>query len=241
MKNSCLVRILLASFLSFIFCPRAAGQSQTSDTDTQVWPEFDAHIQLASHLRILAFSGVEQGVDFPYQQWYLAAAVGYQFKPILREHLLNIDPDKEHYLVFGGGYEFLRTIQSGIAKHENRVTLDATPGFRLPADFLVRDRNWLELRWINGVYSTTYRNMLTVERDLLVNGFRFSPYGSAEFFYNGAQHSWDTQWYTAGVEWPYKRLLMIDTYYRREHCNTCSPSNWNVGGVTLNLYFENAK
>jgi hypothetical protein len=241
MKHSCLVSILLGTFLSFIFCPRAAGQSQTSGTETQAWPELDAHIQLPSHLRILAFSGLEQGVDFPYQQWYVAAAIGYQFKPILREHLLNIDPDKEHYLVFGGGYEFLRTIQSGIVKHEDRVTFDATPGFRLPADFLVRDRNWLELRWINGVYSTTYRNMLTVEHDFLFNGFRFSPYGSAEVFYNGAQHSWDTQWYTAGVDWPYKRLLMIDTYYRREHCDTCSPTNWNVGGVTLNFYLGNSK
>jgi hypothetical protein len=241
MKNSCLVRILLGTFFSFIFCPFAAGQSQISDTETQFWPELDAHIQLPSNLRILAFSGLEQGVDFPYQQWYVAAAVGYQFKPILREHLSNIDPDKEHYLVFGGGYEFLRTTQSGIVKHENRITLDATPGFRLPADFLVRDRNWLEFRWIDGTYSTTYRNMLTIERDFLVNRFRFSPYGSAEFFYNGAQHSWDTQWYTAGVEWPYKRLLMVDTYYRREHCDTCNPTNWNVGGVTLNFYFENAK
>jgi hypothetical protein len=241
MKNSRLLRILLGALLSFIFCPCAAGQSQTSDTETQVWPELDAHIQLPSHLRILAFSGLEQGVDFPYQQWYVAGAVGYQSKPILREHLLNIDPDKEHYLVFGGGYEFLRTTQSGIVKHENRITLDATPGFRLPANFLVRDRNWLELRWINGVYSTTYRNMLTVEHDFLFNGFRFSPYGSAEFFYNGAQHSWDTQWYTGGIEWPYKGLLMIDTYYRREHCDTCNPSNWNVGGVALNFYFANAK
>jgi hypothetical protein len=241
MKNSCLVRILLGTFLIFIFPSRASSQTQTADAETQVWPELDVHIQLPSNLRILGFSGLEQGVDFPYQQWYVAAAVGYQFKPILREHLLNIDPDKEHYLVFGGGYEFLRTTQSGIVKHENRVTLDATPGFRLPADFLVRDRNWLELRWINGVYSTTYRNMLTVEHDFLFNGFRFSPYGSAEFFYNAAQHSWDTQWYTAGVEWPYKRLLMIDTYYRREHCDTCSPTNWNVGGVTLNFYLENAK
>jgi hypothetical protein len=241
MKNSCLVRILLGTFLSFIFCPRAAAQSQTSDTETQVWPELNVHIQLPSNLRILAFSGLEQGVDFPYQQWYVAAAAGYQFKPILREHLLNIDPDKEHYLVMGGGYEFLRTTQSGIVKHENRITLDATPGFRLPAEFLVRDRNWLEFRWINGTYSTTYRNMLTVERDFLVDGFRFSPYGSTEFFYNGAQHSWDTQWYTAGVEWPHKRLLMIDTYYRREHCSTCNPTNWNVGGVTLNFYFANSR
>jgi hypothetical protein len=241
LKNACLLRILLGMSFLMIFCSAAAAQSATPDTETQVWPEVDAHLELPSHLRILTFSGLEQGVGFPYQQWYAAAALGYQFRPILRPHVENIDPDKEHYFLFGGGYEFLRTIQSGKMTDENRVTIDVTPGFYLPAEFLVRDRNWIELRWINGTYSTTYRNMVALERAFLLHGVRFSPDGSAEFFYNGAHHSWDTEWYTAGIQWPYKRLLMIETYYRREHCSTCSPTNWNVGGVTLNFYFGSLK
>src|SRR5580698_3420646 len=96
--------VLLATILCSVL-----GWGQTSSTETEAWPEVDAHIQLPSHLRILTFAGLEQGIGYPFQQWYAAAALGYQFKPILREHLLNIDPDKEHYLVFGGGYEFLRT------------------------------------------------------------------------------------------------------------------------------------
>ena len=226
--------------LTTILCS-ALGRGQTSSTETEVWPEVDAHVQLPSHLRILAFSGLEQGIGYPFQQWYAAAALGYQFKPILMEHLLNIDPDKEHYLVFGGGYEFLRTAQSGEVHHENRITIDATPGFRPSVRFLVRDRNWVELRWIDGKYSTTYRNQLSVERDFLVSEFRFTPYGSAEVFYDGPKHSWDQEWYTAGIQFPFKRLLMLDTYYRREHCSTCTPINWNAVGMTLNLYFQNAK
>lgn len=241
MKNSRLLRTILKMSLLLIFCSAADAQPQTSSTDTQAWPEVDFHVQMTSNLRILTFAGTEQGIGFPFQQWYAAAALGYQGKPILREHLLNIDPDKERYFLAGGGYEFLHTTDSGKQKDENRVTLDGTFGFRPTARFLMRDRNWIELRWIDGVYSTTYRNMLTVERDFLVRGFRFSPYGSAEVFYNGAQHSWDTQWYTGGVEWPYKRLFEIDTYYRREHCDTCSPTNWNVGGVTLSFYFRNSQ
>jgi hypothetical protein len=189
---------------------------------------------------VLAFSGLEQGIGFPFQQWYSAAALGYQFKPILLEHLINIDPDKEHYLVFGGGYEFLRTAQSGEVHHENRITIDATPGFRPSARFLVRDRNWVELRWIDGKYSTTYRNQPSVERDFLVHEFRFTPYGSAEVFYDGPKHSWDQEWYTAGIQWPIRRLAMVDIY-RREHCITCTPTNWNAAGITLSLYFQNAK
>jgi len=241
MKKRCLLTVFLGLSLVTLLCSGAAGQSQTDDTETQVWPEVDLHLQLPSHLRVLAFSGLEQGVGFPFQQWYVAGALGYQFKPILREHIFNIDPDKEHYLVFGGGYEFLRTTQSGIVKHENRVTIDVTPGFLLPAKILLRDRNWVELRWIDGTYSTTYRNMVTIERGFLVHGFLFSPFGSAEVFYDSPKHSWNEEWYTAGFQWPYKRLLMVETYYKREHCATCSPTNWNVGGVTLHFFLGNPK
>ena len=83
--------------------------------------------------------------------------------------------------------------------------------------------------------------MVTVEHDFLVRGFRFSPYGSAEVFYDSPKHSWNEEWYTGGIEWPYKSLFMIDTYYKREHCDTCNPTNWNVGGVTLSFYFKTAK
>lgn len=241
MKTNCLFKILLGTAFLLVFCLGVAGQSQPPDTETEVWPEVDVHLQLPSHLRVLAFSGLEQGVGVPFQQWYAAGALGYQFKPILREHIFNIDPDKEHYLVFGGGYEFLRTTQSGIVKHENRVTIDVTPGFLLPAKILVRDRNWVELRWIDGTYSTTYRNMVTIERGLLVHGFRFSPFGSAEVFYNSPKHSWNEEWYTAGIQWPYKSLLMVETYYRRENCSTCNPTDWNAAGVTLHFYFSKSK
>src|SRR5271167_444164 len=169
MKNKYLFRMFLGLSLVTIFGSGAKAQSQPATTETEVWPEADAHIQLKSNLRVLSFAGLEEAVGYPFQQWYVAGALGYQFKPILREHILNIDPDKEHYLVFGGGYEFLRTTQSGVVKHENRVTIDVTPGFLLPAKILVRDRNWVELRWIDGTYSTTYRNMVTIERGFLVH------------------------------------------------------------------------
>ena len=238
MRSMRLLGVLMATVPATGFCSTVLAQSGPSNTEAQVWPEVDAHFELQSRLRLLLFSGVEQGIDFPYCQANGAAAIGYQLKPFLKAHPKNIDPDKEHHLVLGMGYEFLRTVQSGKAQDEDRVTLDATPGFRLPRQFLVRDRNWIELRWVGGAYSTTYRNMPIVEREMAIDTVRFSPYGSAEVFYNGAKHSWNEEWYTAGVQWPYKGLLMLDTYYRREQCNTCSPSGWNVAGLTMNFFFR---
>jgi Protein of unknown function (DUF2490) len=212
-------------------------QSQTSTTETEVWPEVDAHVQLPRNFRVLSFAGLEQGVGYPYQQVYAAAALGYQMMTILRLHLTNIDPDKERYFVIGGGYEYLHTTQSGKVTDENRLDFDAIFNYRPSARFLLQDRNRGEFRWVNGVYSTTYRNRLLLERDFLVNGFRFSPYGAAEVFYDGNKHSWNQEWYTAGVEWPYKQIFMINTYYLREHCDDCKPTNWNAAGVTLNFFF----
>jgi hypothetical protein len=240
-RSSSFLRVVLSLLTLMSLCPRCGGQSQPQTTETEVWPEVDAHIQLASNMRVLAFTGLEQGVGYPFQQWYAAAALGYQLLPILAPHLENIDPDKEHYFLFGGGYEFLRTVQSGNVKHENRITLDATPGFRMRRAILVRDRNWVELRWINGAYSTTYRNRATIERDVLTGTFRFTPYGSIEGFYDGSSHSWTQVWYTGGVQWPYKRLWMLNTYYRRENCDNCNPRSWNAAGVSLNFFFRNSE
>lgn len=97
----------------------------------------------------------------------------------------------------------------------------------------------MELRWIDGKYLTTYRNMVAAEVDLRTHSIRFTPFGNAEFFYDSPEHSWDQEWYTGGVQLPYKRVFMLETYYRREHCHTCIPQNWNAGGVTLHFFFAN--
>jgi Protein of unknown function (DUF2490) len=238
-RKSVLPGIILASTLSTI-CPSVA-EGQSSTTETQAWPEADFHVQLPSNLRVLAFTGLEQGAGYPYQQWYTAAGLGYQFKNILTKHLENIDPDKEHYLVVAGGYEFLRTVQSGKVKDEDRMVIEVMPGFRPLPWLLVRDRNRVEFRWVDGAYSTRYRNQLSIETDILAHGYRFTPFASAEAFYGAPKQSWNEEYYTAGVQWPHKRLMMLETYYRRENCPTCKPAHWNVGGATLNFYLRNAR
>jgi len=241
MRKNCSLKILLGTAVLLIFCASAAGQSSTSSTENEAWPEADAHVQLPYNLRVLSFVGLEQAAGYPFQQWYVAAGIGRQFKPILRPHWKNIDPDKEHFLLLGVGYDYLRTTQSGRVLSENRVTFDVTPSLRPASRLLLRDRSWVELRWINGRYSTTYRNAPSLEVDLRVHSIRFTPFGMAEFFYDSPKHSWDQEWYTGGVQLPYKRVFMLETYYRREHCLTCTPQNWNVGGATLNFYFGNPK
>ena len=227
----------LTALMLVVSIGTTAWAQDNDNTVAEFWPEVNAHIQLPDHWRLGTFAGLKKGEDFPYQQLYAGIGVGYQWKKITKPHVENINPDKEHILVFGGGYERLQTLTSGKADNENRLALQAVAGFRPASRLLLSDRNRVEFRWVNGVYSTRYRNLAQGEYDLSIHDFHFSPYASAEFFYNGATSSWDQEWYTAGIQWPYKRILMIETYYLRQNCTTCNPANLNVGGATINLFF----
>jgi hypothetical protein len=232
--TSAATKILVCLALIAVLCLTANAQSQTA---SEFWPEVNFHYEFPENWRALGFVGLKKGEDFPYQQLNTGLGLGYQWKRISKPHPENIDPDKEFTLVFGGGYEYLQTFQSKGSQNENRLVLEAIPGFRPASPVLLRDRNRVEFRWVNGNYSTRYRNDVSFEYDIVMGSFQLSPYASAEFFYDGAKGSWNEEQYTGGLQWPYRRILMIQTYYLRQNCTTCTPPHLNVGGLTLNLFF----
>ena len=44
--------------------------------------------------------------------------------------------------------------------------------------------------------------------------------------------------YAFGVQWPYKKMFMLNTYFLHQHCTTCSTNPLNVAGVTANFYSD---
>ncbi len=226
--------------VALLACLSARASGQTPETAREFWPTVDIHAQLGSNVRLLTFGGLEKGADFAYQQWFVGTGFGYQWERFSKPHPVNIDSDKEHVLVAGVGYEYLETIQPGSTKRENRLAVEATPRFRPPLDLLVSDRNRVEFRWVNGEYSTRYRNRLTVERDVLIGELHVAPYASAEVFYDGAKH-WYEEQYAAGLQLPYKRSFKFSLYYLRQNCTTCSPAHLNVVGMTVDVYLGSGK
>lgn len=157
---------------------------------------------------------------------------------IASPHRRDIDEENEYNLVIGVGYEYLRTAQSGNTKHENRMMAQATPRHIPFAGVVFQDRNRFEFRWVNGAYDVRYRNKLTVNRAFKINKFRVTPYASGELFWDRKYHEWNENQYAFGVQFPYKHRLMLDTFYLRQNCTTCSQDPLNVWGLTLNLYFK---
>jgi hypothetical protein len=200
-----------------------------------------ANFDLLPKTRLQVYGELENGEEFPFYQWKTGATLSYRAKRIFKPHRADIDDENEYIVNLGVGYEYIHTIQSDKTKSENRIYIQATPRYLPGKGFLVQDRNRVEFRWINGEYSVRYRNKLTVQHNLKVKKVLFTPYASGELFYSGQFNSWNENRYSFGVQVPYKRSLMVDFYYLRQNCTTCSQNPVNVWGLTLNLYLRRAK
>jgi hypothetical protein len=207
-------------------------------TGGAVWAAVDGHAQLGSSVRALIFGESKSGTDYTYQQWSFGGGLGLQLKRFNRPHLVDPDQDKEHPVVVAAGYEYLATDQPPTETGENRVVTEATLRVRPPAEFLLADRNRVEFRWVDGVYSARYRNRFSVERASRLGGLRFTPYASAEFFYDWAHDAWNEEHYIIGIEWPYRQVLKLSTYYLRQNCSTCRPADLNILGLTLGYFYQ---
>ena len=213
---------------------RAAAQDPT--TAGALWTTAEAHAQLRSDIRLLVLGQSKSGTDYFYQQWNAGAGLDYQLKRFARRQSMEFDPDRQRQLTVGAGYEYLRTTESGTPSSENRIIAGLTARVQLPSGLLLSDRNRFEFRWVDGNYSSRYRNRASLNRPTQLNGIRFTPYVSAEFFYDWAKNSWNQERYAVGIEWPYESLFKLSTYYLRQNCPTCSPAHLNVLGLTLQYF-----
>jgi hypothetical protein len=225
--------------LSFSLCAAATGQ--TSSTGGEFWPLVNVQTQLQPKTSLLLYGGSDKGEDFFHEELKIGGLLNLQLRPILTPHEPDIDENKEQHLVLGAGYQYSETIQSGSPSHEDRMIVQLTPQYRPGGGLFVADRNRVEFRWVNGKYSTRYRNQLTIERGFQELGVRFTPYAQGEMFYDSQTHSWDENRYALGVQFPYKRIFMLDNYYLRQNCTTCNPQHLNVWGLTLNFFFRNTR
>jgi len=239
MKTGRQTKALLVS--AFLLLTAGMARAQTPAAETEVWPKVSAFIELRPKTRLEIFAQRQNGEEFPYTQWNVGAMVSYRMKRLVRLDDNDIDEENKRLLVLGAGYEYLQTTQSGNTKRENRIIFQGTGRHRPGAGFLLTDRNRLEFRWVNGVYDFRYRNKLTVNRAFRVDKFRFTPYAAGELFRDRNHHSWGEDQYAFGVQLPYKKILMLDTYYLHQNCTTCSQQHINVLGLTLNLYFRQTK
>lgn len=228
---------LLVAVLLFIGLPSAA-QSGSTAPSTQAWGALNASFELSERTRITALFEKHNGEEGGYAQEKIGAVFSYRVKRVGTHLRGDIDKENEYNLILGAGYEFIATDQNGSSKREHRLLLQSTPKYVFGLGFLAQDRNRIEFRWNAGTYNFRYRNRLTIDRPFKISKVRFSPYAAGELFWDRNHHSWNETQYAFGVQWPYKKIFMLNTYYLRQNCTTCSTNPLNVAGITANLYFD---
>ena len=190
-------------------------------------------------LRFSLLAGLKEGEDYSYEEWKVGGGLELQLSGFVARDLVDIDPEREHKLLLRAGYEYLETTEGSKPGPENRVTLGITPQARPFGGLLLSDRNRVEFRWVNGAYSSRYRNRIGADYGTKVGSVRLTPYAQAEFFYDITKQAWNEERYTLGVEWPYRRLLKLSTYYTLQVCDGCNPEEVNVLGLTLQYFLRN--
>ena len=222
--------------LAIALCAFPLAAAAQSTTGSEVWPDVAAQFEFPGAFRLEAEGQLKEGLSYDATQWIIGGSIGYQWQRILGRHVRNVDEDKEHHLVLGVGYQYLQTSEPTPQKDENRLILDATLNFRAGEPMFISDRNQYEYRWVDGAYSTRYRNRITFEYDLSSRERPIRPYASAEFFYDVTKSEWNEEEYTAGIEWPVGRTSKLQTYYLYQTCTSCSPRDLNVVGIGLQLF-----
>ena len=229
------MKLLVAICLLLVITEIAFGQPSPA---TEMWPEIRANFEIERRLGVQVFFEKHDGEDVSLTQWKVGSIISYRMSRIFDKHRDDIDHENQYNIVVGGGYEFVKTEQPSGTKREHRVMVQSTPKYIPGGGVLVQDRSRAEFRWVDGVYNFRYRNKLTVDRPLKINKFRFTPYVSGEMFWDRNHHAWNENQYAFGVQLPYKKLAMLDTYYLRQNCTTCSQDPISVFGITVNFYFR---
>ena len=95
------------------------------------------------------------------------------------------------------------------------------------------DRNRFEFRWVNGAYSTRYRNRILVERPVKTRGYEWTPYGDAEVAYTLSNDRWSYVKYEVGMQLPVLKHFTAEIYGGLQNSWTSESSRIYAFGITL--------
>jgi hypothetical protein len=232
-------RRALVAALTLLAVPVRAG-----DTQTEVWPEAQAFLELGARVRLHlladAFyaprSRTPDGTASD-SEAETGAHVDLTLKPIARPRLRTRHWERARYLWARVGYDYLWTPgDPAEPSHENRGIVELTGRVALPGGLSAVNRARVDLRHKNGTKSARYRERLTLERETPLFGLETVPYASAEVLYDTRYDAWSEQRYQAGLEIVLDAHWRLEPYYLRKEDQRSEPRHTNAIGLVLKYY-----
>jgi len=214
------------------FCILAQNTRPVSEFD----PGLTVALDLSKRVRLDFATGREKTEELSLAKWKVSGGVSIRFKPLRKTFLDLLDTDKKHQFVLGVAYEFSRTSDAGTTFREHRIMVDGAFRYTLPAKVLMTNRARFEFRWLQNEFHWRFRDRLFFERQLKIRKLKFTPFGGAEAVWDRRYTRWNIFKFTGGVQFRLIRRSTLDLFYERQHCVTCSDTNTNIVGITLNIY-----
>jgi Protein of unknown function (DUF2490) len=228
-----MIFLLLAVLIS---CGASAAAQQDSDTRDEFWPEVDAFIHLKPKVRLFFLATVSRAKE---TREAFEGQVG-----------AHVDLFVNKNIYFRTGYRHGFSLgDTDDPFSEQRIILEQTFRIPIPAGFLLSDRNRGDLRWVNGKFSTRYRNRLMLEREFNIRERSYTPYVSGELYYDTRFDTWNRNRYAFGIQWSLRKRgplshlispsknIVFDFYYMRQNDSRSQPNHVNAFGFVTNLYF----
>ena len=204
----------------------------------QLLPEIDAYYKISSPLRIWFQAKETREAGAPTTA-EVGPSLDFYLKPLVQLSditTFDLDDSKSRFFVISVGYRYLPTPNTSPT---NRLEPFFTLNYPIPRiRFLLSDRNRADLNWKSGGFTWRYRNRVQLERTARIHSYHFSPYASAEFFYESRYSKWSDTAVYAGCLFPIGRHVELNPYYEHQNNTGSSPNQqYNQLGLMLNLYF----
>jgi len=209
----------------------AQGQ-QASNTEHEVWPEIQIFIPLSERFRLFIMVREQRSAEALDKSEGVAG--------------LHLDYFWKNKWLLRTGYRYRRSFGPRPV-NENRWLFEGTYSQPLPKQFTLRDRSVEEFRWLNGNFSTRFRNRAMLERKLGLGKRSLVPYAAGEIFYDTRFDSFNRYRVTTGVRILFKetkgsllnlrRQRTLDVYYAWQHDTRALPARVQALGIILGINF----
>jgi hypothetical protein len=232
-----IAHLLRWSFVVVLLFLCRAGSAQSSQ-EVQFLPEIDAYLKVNSELRV---SGQAKDTRDGGESTQVAIGPSMEFylKPLIRLRNItafDLDDAKARPLVLEAGYRYLAAPGK---PSTNRIPVAVTSHLPLKAKLLLTDRNRADLDWSSGSFAWRYRNMLSLERTLVIHSYHSIPYVSAEIYYESQYRKVSTTELYAGSLFPIGKHFQVKAYYEHQNNTGKHPNQQLHGlGLALNIYLS---
>ena len=223
MRSMRTTRACLAVMMMMVAGAHSA-RGEAGDIELEAWPEFDIWIDLNedASTRLYILNSWAEDADKVYEEMALG---------------VSLDQRLKTWMSVRGGIRYIWKQADPPQGNETRAVFDAK--FYAPTwkEFLLTNRNRIDLRWIDGELTERYRNRTQLERPISIFGYRPTGFTSYEVYYDTKYDDWVRQRIIVGGSFPVQEWLTVDLFYGYHVVSKPKPENAGAWGLAIGFWF----